>query len=127
MIVDLHTHQFKVIECFFLLLFQYFFVSLLYFTSYLVYFLSTRQHLAAEGGRIKVVKHLVEQGADINMQDDNGVIICDHIHTSAEYLIGFHPYRRLQVQAYMGIARVISNHVYSYHEDWMRKHVVTSI
>ena len=87
----------------------------------------TPLHLAAEGGRIKVVKHLVEQGADINIQDDNGVIICDHIHTSAEYLIGFHPHRRLQVRAYLGIARDISNHAYSYHEDRTRRHMVTSI
>ena len=87
----------------------------------------TPLHLAAEGRRIKVVKHLVEQGADINIQDDNGVIICDHIHTSAEYLIGFHPHRCLQVRAYLGIARCISNHAYSYHEDWTRRHVVTSM
>ena len=37
-------------------------------------------HLATESGRIKIVKCLVEQGADINIQDDNGVIIC---HTNA--------------------------------------------
>ena len=32
-------------------------------------------------------------------------------------------HRRLQARAYPGIARVISNHAYSYHEDRTRKHV----
>ena len=45
------------------------------------YFLSFHQmtplHLAAESDHIKVVKYLFEQGADINIQDDNGVSICD--------------------------------------------------
>ena len=40
----------------------------------------TPLHLAAESGRIKILKHFVEQGADINIQDDNGVIICDHTY-----------------------------------------------
>ena len=35
-------------------------------------------------------------------------------------------HRRLQVQAYPGIARVISNHAYSYHDDWAQRHMVTS-
>ena len=42
-------------------------------------FLSPRQmtplHLAAESGHMEIVKHLVEQGAVINIQDDNGVIL----------------------------------------------------
>ena len=36
----------------------------------------TPLHLAAESDRIKMVHYLVEQEADINIQDDNGVIIC---------------------------------------------------
>ena len=43
------------------------------------YFLFLQQmtplHLAAESDRIKMVKYLVEREADINIQDDNGVII----------------------------------------------------
>ena len=34
----------------------------------------TPLHLAAESGRIKVLKYLIDQGTDINLQDDNGVI-----------------------------------------------------
>ena len=34
-------------------------------------------HLAAESGRIKILGYFIEQGADINIQDDNGVSICD--------------------------------------------------
>ena len=37
----------------------------------------TPLHLAAESGRVKILRYLVDQGADINIQDDNGVIICD--------------------------------------------------
>ena len=40
----------------------------------------TPLHLAAESGRIKVVKYLVERGADINIQDENGVIIYDRTY-----------------------------------------------
>ena len=36
----------------------------------------TPLHLAAESGRIKMMNCLVEQGADVNIQDDNGVTIC---------------------------------------------------
>ena len=36
-------------------------------------------------------------------------------------------HRCLQARAYPGIARVILNHVYSYHEDQMQRHMVTSI
>ena len=35
-------------------------------------------HLAAESGRIKLVNYLVDKGADIDIQSDNGVIICDN-------------------------------------------------
>ena len=40
----------------------------------------TPLHLAAESGRVKILGYLVDQGADINIQDDNGVIICDHTY-----------------------------------------------
>ena len=33
----------------------------------------TPLHLAAESGRIKILKYLIDQGIDINLQDDNGV------------------------------------------------------
>ena len=42
----------------------------------------TPLHLAAESGHIKIVKYLVDKGADINHQDDNEVITCDHIYTN---------------------------------------------
>ena len=35
----------------------------------------TRLHLAAESGHIKMLGYLVDQGADTNIQDDDGVII----------------------------------------------------
>ena len=38
----------------------------------------TPLHLAAESGHIKIVDYLYDQGADINIQADNGVIICDY-------------------------------------------------
>ena len=34
----------------------------------------TPLHLAAESGRVKIVEYLYDQEADINIQDDNGVI-----------------------------------------------------
>ena len=34
----------------------------------------TPLHLAAESGRIEILNFLVGKGADINVQDDNGVI-----------------------------------------------------
>ena len=35
-------------------------------------------HLAAESGHIRIVNCLYDQGADINIQDDNGVTIGDY-------------------------------------------------
>ena len=35
----------------------------------------TPLHLAAEGNRIKMVECLLDQGADINIQDDSKVIL----------------------------------------------------
>ena len=40
----------------------------------------TPLHLAAESGRIKILGCFIEQRAYINIQDDNGVIICDHTY-----------------------------------------------
>ena len=40
----------------------------------------TPLHLAAKSGRVKIVNYLVEQAADINIQDDIGVNLC---HTNA--------------------------------------------
>ena len=33
----------------------------------------TALHLAAKGGHIKIVTHLCDEGADLNIQDDDGV------------------------------------------------------
>ena len=41
----------------------------------------TPLHLAAENGYVKIFGYLVDQGADINNQDDNGV-------TSYTYIAG---------------------------------------
>ena len=50
----------------------------------------TPLHLAAETGRIKIIKYLVEQGADINIQDDNGVsILRPYTPVLLKYLIEF--------------------------------------
>ena len=38
----------------------------------------TPLHLAAEGARINILEYLVDQKANTNLQDDNGVNICDH-------------------------------------------------
>ena len=35
----------------------------------------TALHLAAEGGHIKIVTHLGDEGADINIQDNDRVIL----------------------------------------------------
>ena len=54
------------------------------YQTFCLYFLSLHQmtplHLAAESGHIKVIKNLVARRADINIQDDNGVIICDRTY-----------------------------------------------
>ena len=38
----------------------------------------TPLHLAAQGARIKILEYLVDQKANTNLHDDNGVNICDH-------------------------------------------------
>ena len=35
----------------------------------------TPLHLAAEGARVRTVEYLVDEGADINIQDDKGVMV----------------------------------------------------
>ena len=37
----------------------------------------TPLHLAAKSGHVKVLNYLVGKGADIDIQDDKGVIICN--------------------------------------------------
>ena len=37
----------------------------------------TPLHMAAERGYVKIVDYLIGKGADIGIQDKNGVIICD--------------------------------------------------
>ena len=60
---------------------------------YMQYFLFLHQmtplHLAAESGHIKIVHYLLDQEADINIQDDNGVVtrIAPYIYQS--YQINF--------------------------------------
>ena len=39
----------------------------------------TPLYLAAEIGRIKMLCYILEQGADIDIQDDNGVIIYNSV------------------------------------------------
>ena len=43
----------------------------------------TPLHLAAESGRIKVLRFLVDKGADVNDQDDNGVTTSIYTNTNA--------------------------------------------
>ena len=51
----------------------------------------TPLHLAAETGRIKILRYFIDQGADINIQDDNGVSILWRTYQLVllEYLIEF--------------------------------------
>ena len=51
-------------------------MSLDYFIIFFFLHQMTPLHLVAESGCIKIVKYLVEQKADVNNQDNNGVIIC---------------------------------------------------
>ena len=56
-------------------------ISVGFFFWFLSHHQMTPLHLAAESGRIKILKYLADKGADINHQDDNGVITCDHTYT----------------------------------------------
>ena len=47
----------------------------IYFSTFLFLHQITPLHLAAEGASIKILRYLVDQGADINIQDDIGVSI----------------------------------------------------
>ena len=44
----------------------------------------TPLHLAAEGAHIKIVEYLVDQEADVNIEDDNGVNICIHTYQNTD-------------------------------------------
>ena len=68
----------------------YLLITLNFYPKHLVYnifdkrlpFLHQRTllHLAAETAHIKILDYLVEQGADLNNQDHNGVLICYHTY-----------------------------------------------
>ena len=47
----------------------------------------TPLHVAAEKGYIKIVDYLVGEGAYIDVQDDNGVTICDCSNNIAVLLL----------------------------------------
>ena len=47
----------------------------------------TPLHVAAERGHTKIVEYLVNKGADINIQDKNGVIMHDYFKDSVVLLI----------------------------------------
>ena len=55
----------------------------IYFSTFFFLFHQmTPLHLAAEGAHIKIVEYLVDQNANINIQDDNGVNTLDHAYIS---------------------------------------------
>ena len=56
---------------------SFFHGALDYFSTFFLHQM-TPLHLAAESDRIKMVNYLVEQRADVNIQDHNGVIIFGH-------------------------------------------------
>ena len=47
----------------------------------------TALHIAAERGHIKIVEYLADKGADIDIQDKNGVSVHDYSNDSVEILI----------------------------------------
>ena len=47
----------------------------------------TPLHVAAERGYVKIVDYLAGKGADINIQDKKGVIICDYFNNNVVLLI----------------------------------------
>ena len=51
----------------------------------------TPSYLAAETGRIKVLKYFVDQQADINIQDDQGVIMYYINHGKEVYMANLQP------------------------------------
>ena len=51
----------------------------IYFSNFFLHQM-TALHLAAESGHIKILNYLVDQGANINIWDDNRVSICDNIY-----------------------------------------------
>ena len=64
-------------RCISLVVYNWFVHEISVIELYLLHFFlhqMTPLHFAAESGRIKILNYLVEQGAPINIQDDNGVI-----------------------------------------------------
>ena len=47
----------------------------------------TALHIAAERGHIKIVEYLADKGADVDIQDKNGVSVHDHSNDNVELLI----------------------------------------
>lgn len=47
----------------------------------------TPLHVAAEGARDRVVKHLLDHKADINVKDNNGVSTCGHANDNLVLVI----------------------------------------
>ena len=47
----------------------------------------TALHIAAERGNIKIVEYLADKGADIDIQDKNGVSVHDYSNDSVDLLI----------------------------------------
>ena len=50
----------------------------------------TALHIAAERGHIKIVEYLADKGADVDIQDKNGVSVHDHSNDSVDWN-GFEP------------------------------------
>ena len=46
----------------------------------------TPLHIAAERGYIKIVDYLISKGADIDIQDDNGVLMHDYFNNNVVLL-----------------------------------------
>ena len=75
-----------------------------------MYFLFLHQmtplHLAAERGRLVVLKHLVDQGPNVNIQDQNGVKFmhlcdCRKLHNTA--YLSLCDCRKLHNTAYLSL------------------------
>ena len=78
-------------------------------------------------GNMYIYQELNAPLKDCNLSNNKNCVKPCRLYgmTSALMVSWYH--RRLQARAYPGIVRVISNHVYSHHEEQTRRHVVTSI